>query len=132
MLPALGGHKAGAERGALLVCPSQACGIHSDMDTTVVIVGVAIAILLVIGFFVLFARDRRAESRRAEAQEHRGRAELNRLEAEKLEAEAEERAARARREALAAEQQRIDAANSRAKAEELAERADSVDPDVRR
>ena len=103
------------------------------MDTGTILAVVVVA-LIVIGAVVLLmtkGKARRMEHKRYEASGTRDIAGATHLEAEQMAAEAEERAARAKREQLAAEQQLAEAETRRTEAQDLAERADSIDPDVR-
>ena len=102
------------------------------MDTGAILAVVVIG-LIVIGAVALLltkGKARRIEHQRHEATGTRDIAGATHLEAESMAAEAEERAARAKREQLAAQRQLAEAESRRSEAEDLAERADSIDPDL--
>lgn len=91
--------------------------MDTDLSTGMIILFAAIAVVVLVGLFLLIrkARHRRQESRRVEARETREQAEAKRLEAQRLEAEAEQRRMRAQK--------------NREEAEKLAAQASDVDPD---
>jgi uncharacterized protein HemX len=123
-------------------------------ESTIAIIIIVIAAVLLIGLAIWALRRRRAaheaealryqEERREKAREHRDLAAVTEAEARQADVEADARAVRARQEELRAEEARFEAARVREEAEEArfeAERvreqartvnrqADEIDPDV--
>ena len=103
------------------------------MDTGAILAVVVIGLIVIVAVALLVTKGKtaRLERKRHEAAGTRDFAGATHLEAEEMSAEAEERAARAKREQLEAERQLAEAEQRRAAAQDLAERADSIDPDLR-
>jgi FtsZ-interacting cell division protein ZipA len=104
------------------------------MDTGAII-AIVVGGLALLALLVLVGRkshEKRRESRRAEAHEVRREAQVYSARAEREQAEADARAARARREEALAQEKALGAEKRGRFAREQRERADELDPDIKK